>query len=134
MKCVEGSCSAHQVRESGGTTLARRIHFLMALALVLAVLSGQASAQSGNATNLFVSPGGNDGNSGRDAAQPFATIARARDEVRRLRTSGGPAEPVTIYLRGGLYLLREPLAFTPEDSIRAGAEMVLNLCLEFLHF
>jgi hypothetical protein len=93
----------------------------MALALVLAALSGRASAQSGNATTLFVSPGGNDGNSGRDAAQPFATIARARDEVRRLRTSGGPAEPITIYLRGGLYLLREPLVFTPEDSGTAGA-------------
>ena len=43
-------------------------------------------------------------------------LGGARDEVPRLRTSGGPAEPVTIYLRGGLYLLREPLDFTLEES------------------
>ena len=101
--------------------MARRINFLIVLALVLAALIGQASAQSHNSTTLFVSPGGNDSNSGHDAAQPFATIVRARDEVRRLHNKGSAAGPVTIYLRGGVYQLSEPLVFTPEDSGTAAA-------------
>ena len=72
---------------------------------------------------FFVSPRGNDGWSGKldhpNAAHsdgPFRTPLRARDAIRRLKASGSLTGPVTVYLRGGVYELHEPLVFTPEDS------------------
>ncbi len=59
---------------------------------------------------LYVSPGGDDISSGA-AAKPFATLARARDEIRRRKPHGA-----VVHLRGGMYTLREPLIFAPEDS------------------
>ncbi len=61
---------------------------------------------------IFVAAGGSDANSGRSVQQPFATITRARDEARKLHGTA----PVTVYLRGGLHLLRQPVVFGPEDS------------------
>jgi hypothetical protein len=70
-------------------------------------------------TDLYVSPAGSDKWSGAladpDPAAndgPLATIARARDLLRRARTPG----PVTVWLRGGRYALRQPLVFGPDDS------------------
>ena len=74
---------------------------------------------------LYVSPDGNDAWSGRMPAAsarktdgPFNSVARARDEIRGLKRRG-PIGPVTVYLRGGRYELKEALEFTPADS---GAE------------
>ena len=47
---------------------------------------------------------------------PFATLARARDAVRRLKAPGTNTRPVTVLIRGGEYRLTEPLVFGPEDS------------------
>jgi hypothetical protein len=68
---------------------------------------------------FYVSPQGKDENPGT-RAQPFATIGRARDEVRRAVAAGLKA-PLTVWLRGGRYELREPLVFGPADS---GAEQL----------
>ncbi len=70
---------------------------------------------------LFVAPNGNDANTGRNVQQPFATITRARDEVRRLHQASGAAAPITVYLRGGLHAVRQPVVFGPEDSGTAAA-------------
>lgn len=67
---------------------------------------------------LFVAPGGNDGNPGTKA-RPFATVLRARDEVRKIRAS--QKLPVTIYLRGGVYRVDRMIEFAPEDSGSQGA-------------
>jgi hypothetical protein len=71
---------------------------------------------------LYVSPEGNDAWSGRIEAPnasatdgPFATIDRARLAVRALRGLG-PAHPVSVQIRNGVYFLASPLVFTPEDS------------------
>jgi hypothetical protein len=58
---------------------------------------------------------GSDENPGT-AAQPFATLARARDAVRQLNAGGPPKATVTVLVRGGTYLLKETLVFGPEDS------------------
>ncbi|MEM1509661.1 MAG: right-handed parallel beta-helix repeat-containing protein [Thermofilaceae archaeon] len=51
-------------------------------------------------------PDGSDG--------PLASLAAARDQLRKLRKAGkGPA---TVLIRGGTYYLESPLVFTPEDS------------------
>lgn len=47
---------------------------------------------------------------------PFATIARARDAVRELKSHGELSKPVFVYIQRGTYYLNEPLVFTPEDS------------------
>jgi hypothetical protein len=79
----------------------------------------------GERTVFFVSPQGKDAWSGTlpasnaDASHgPFATLARARDAVRKLKgqQDGALGQPVAILLRGGTYHLAEPLELGPQDS------------------
>ena len=65
---------------------------------------------------LYVAPSGNDTLSGAIAG-PFATLDRARDEVRKLKAAGkvGPGG-VTINIAEGSYLLEHPLELTSADS------------------
>ncbi len=72
---------------------------------------------------LFVSPKGNDHWSGRKASPnkagddgPFATIEAAQKAVRKLKRKGELTEPVRVIIRGGVYALKKPLRFGPEDS------------------
>ncbi|MCR4439638.1 MAG: right-handed parallel beta-helix repeat-containing protein [bacterium] len=73
---------------------------------------------------LYISPQGNDAWSGRrpsaNAAPsdgPFATLARAREEIRALRRAGQfPAHGVRVFLRGGDYALASTFELTAEDS------------------
>ncbi|MBN2314469.1 MAG: right-handed parallel beta-helix repeat-containing protein [Sedimentisphaerales bacterium] len=46
----------------------------------------------------------------------FATVERARDAIRAFKKTGRFDEPVTVYLRGGMYPLTEGLLLTLEDS------------------
>ncbi len=74
------------------------------------------SAQPGFAAALYVSPEGRDDNPGT-RAKPFATLERARDEVRHLRQSGKPPKgTLTIWLRGGDYVRTNALELTAADS------------------
>jgi hypothetical protein len=76
---------------------------------------------------LYVAPGGNDGWSGRLAAPnggdgPFHTLARARDEIRRIKKAGPlPAGGIVVELAGGNYELGTPLTLAAEDSGTADA-------------
>ncbi|MFC2098565.1 right-handed parallel beta-helix repeat-containing protein [Bacteroidota bacterium] len=65
---------------------------------------------------LYVSSDGNDAWNGELVEKPFATIQRARDVIRELKKEAPLTKPVTVYIRGGLYELSEPLVFTPENS------------------
>jgi hypothetical protein len=79
---------------------------------------------------LYVSPQGNDAWSGKVAAAadgdgPFATLNRARDEIRKLKKAGGlPAGGVEVVVLSGVHELQEPLALTAEDSGSAAAPIV----------
>ncbi len=73
-------------------------------------------------TLFYVSPEGNDAWSGlipvpgKDAKDgPFASPGRARKALLEAKSKGASG-PFAVELRGGLYELRETLAFTPEDS------------------
>jgi len=81
------------------------------------------------AADLYVVTNGNDAWSGRLAEPnaektdgPFATLGRARDEIRKMKAVGGthasplPAGGVTVLVRGGTYCLKEPLVLEPADS------------------
>jgi parallel beta-helix repeat protein len=82
---------------------------LLSLAACVAAHSAEIS--------LYVAPGGDDRNPGTTPARPFATLERARDEARKLKSRGS----VVVYLRGGLYTLTRPIVFTPQDSGSAAA-------------
>lgn len=76
-------------------------------ALFVAVL---AAASSLSARDLYVAPTGDDANPG-SLEKPFATLERARDAARAIKS-----EPVTIWLRGGVYFRERTLALTAADS------------------
>jgi hypothetical protein len=65
--------------------------------------------------DFVVATTGSDDNPGT-AAKPFATLARAREAVRKLNAGGPPKATVTVLVRDGTYVLKETLAFGPEDS------------------
>jgi len=94
----------------------------------MAIISNVAAAQS--PVVLYVSTQGNDAWSGSleepapsDNDGPLATIAGARDTLRKLRQTGvvNADTPVNILVRGGEYLLSAPVVFLPEDSGSANA-------------
>ncbi|HIJ66036.1 MAG TPA: right-handed parallel beta-helix repeat-containing protein [Candidatus Hydrogenedentes bacterium] len=100
------------------------IHSAFAAILIVAFCStvGTASALADEIT-LYVATDGNDGWSGRlvEANEggtdgPLASIAGARDAIRRLKAVGAVEGPVTVLIRKGTYRVAEPIVFTPEDS------------------
>lgn len=95
------------------------------ICLTLAGAPALSAAPAPGETVLYVAPEGRDTWSGKlpepNAARsdgPLATLAGARDAVRRLkaRQGGTLKTPVTVAIRGGLYLLPETVTLTPEDS------------------
>ncbi|MEJ2399547.1 MAG: VWA domain-containing protein [Gammaproteobacteria bacterium] len=90
------------------------------LVSIFAAISAIASA-----AEFFVSPEGNDSNSGT-RAEPFATIAHARDAVRGLSDRN---EPITVYLREGTHYLPETLVSRgtiPAKEVRALSNGMLD--------
>lgn len=68
--------------------------------------------------DFVVAADGSDHNPGTPA-QPFATLAHARDAVRELLAAGASRD-VTVLVRGGTYRLIQPIFFGPRDSARNG--------------
>lgn len=80
------------------------------------------------ATELYISPEGNDQNPGTEA-QPLATLERARDAIRELQASGGlPPDGVTVWLKGGVYHRTESFCLSEEDSGTAEAPILYRAC------
>lgn len=87
------------------------LHCLIATLFVIGL-----SSTSTLARELFVSPSGNDANTGtRDA--PFATLSRARNALREGR-AGPPRTnaPATIWIAPGRYVLQDSLVLDARDS------------------
>jgi hypothetical protein len=104
-----------------------------ALALLLGVLwawtSHARTADETTSADFYVSTGGRDDWSGRlaepNAARtdgPFASVARARDAVRRLKSQSARKDLV-VRIRGGCYRLRETLVFSTDDSAPDGGSV-----------
>ncbi len=101
-----------------------------ALLAVLALLPAATSS----ATEIHLSPAGNDANPGT-AAQPVKTPQAAQVRVRSL-IKAGLSEPVDVIFAAGNYVMAAPLELRPEDSgtatlpitwkAAAGAEVVLS--------
>ena len=84
--------------------------------IVFAVIS----AASASAAELYVSPTGDDANPGT-REKPLATLAGARDAVRKLKQAGPLQQPVTVRVGGGIYFLAQAVEFTQQDSGTAAA-------------
>ncbi|MDR2036977.1 MAG: right-handed parallel beta-helix repeat-containing protein [Bacteroidales bacterium] len=64
---------------------------------------------------IYVAPDGNDGNTGSEDS-PLATIAGARNNIRKIKATGLPAGGIIVYFRGGTYPITETTYLTNEDS------------------
>ena len=78
---------------------------------------------------LYVSPTGRDSWSGTTSVSsvhdgPFATLERAREEVRKLKHKNLPKGGVAINLLGGIYSLDKSFELTPDDSGIEGSPIV----------
>ena len=71
------------------------------------------------ATELYVSPSGNDEANGTQAA-PLATVTEAQKRMR----AAGAADGGTVYLEDGVYYLSDTLVFEPQDSGSEGKPVV----------
>jgi parallel beta-helix repeat protein len=90
------------------------------LSLLILALAGDAA----RGVNLYVASTGNDASPGT-AARPFATLQRARDEIRHLKAAGPlPEGGVTVEVQGGVYRLWQPLELTAADSGQPKAPIV----------
>jgi len=70
----------------------------------------------GPGVTLHVAPDGSDANPGT-RAKAFATLERARDEVRGLKKAGDlPKGGIAVELAGGVYERAKPLDLSAEDS------------------
>ncbi len=69
----------------------------------------------------YVSTDGCDSNSGT-IKHPFASIEKARDVVRSLSESQ-KSQGVTVFIRGGIYVITEPIVFNVEDSAAPGSHI-----------
>lgn len=77
------------------------------------------------ALSLHVAPGGSDAGDGT-AERPFATLERARDEVRALRKAGRLAGAAEVVIEGGRYRVGRTFELTREDSGSPGAPVVFR--------
>lgn len=74
--------------------------------------------------NLFVASHGSDANAGSED-KPFATLERARDEIRKIKAAGPlPAGGITVEVSGGVYELSRPWELTEQDSGTESAPIV----------
>ncbi|MFA6546461.1 MAG: hypothetical protein WCS99_18740, partial [Limisphaerales bacterium] len=100
--------------------------FTILLTTILACLLDAVSARplGDGDTVFYVATCGSDANPGT-TTKPFATIQRARDEIRRMKRNRGlPNSGVVVEVLGGRYELAKPVELTAEDSGTAEAPVV----------
>ena len=93
--------------------------------LAASIVCSFAFLSSAAPVTFYVATDGSDAASGQ-ATSPFATLGRARDEIKRLKASGNLASGATVLVRSGTYELSEPLVFTPECSGEDGAPVTFE--------
>lgn len=97
------------------------IGVFLLICLVVSLSSLTVLANEGFQNVLYVSPDGDDHNSGTEI-HPFRTIERARDEVRTLNNS--MTGDITVYLRSGVYEINDTIEFSESDSGTNGYKVI----------
>ncbi len=107
-----------------GSGLSRRDFGKLSIGTLGAILPGSRllAANAGpmpaeeSADDLYISADGNDRGAGT-RARPFATLERARDQIRSLKRTGKlPQHGITVWLRGGVYRRTQTFKLEAEDS------------------
>jgi len=70
-------------------------------------------------TELYISKKGRDTNPGT-LEKPFASFSKVKNEIRKIEG------PVVVYVREGVYYLKEPVIFTSEDSRKPTARVTYS--------
>jgi hypothetical protein len=99
----------------------------IALLALFGAFLGGTDGSRGGAVTFYVAAEGEDRHPGTEA-EPFATLARARDAIRALKAAGELPGPVQVWVRGGTYFLAETLRLGAEDSGRPEAPVVYQAC------
>jgi len=110
--------------------MSRGLHLCVVMAAVLG--GAWAMAQEQERAVLYVAANGNDQWSGRlgkpNAGKtdgPFATLERARDEMRKIKKAGAlPKGGIVVEIRGGRHERTDIFRLTAEDSGTADAPIV----------
>jgi hypothetical protein len=91
--------------------------------LVAVCCCGRTAVASPEPLVLHVSPDGRDAWSGRAPKPnrehtdgPLASVAGARDAIRKVTAGGGLRQPVRVLIQPGEYTIVEPVVFEPQDS------------------
>ena len=110
----------------------------MQRALTLGVLVAAMSAAhltTAEAAELYVTPNDNDAWSGTLAKPnadgsdgPVASLAGARDALRKLRAAKSAEGPVRILVAAGQYTMVEPLTLQPQDGGTEAAPVTYEAC------
>jgi hypothetical protein len=77
-----------------------------------------------NSSEFYISPGGNDHNSG-NSLNPFATLTRAMEAVKEAFQQE-PDEDCTVWLSYGLYQLSEPIVIKSEDLKNRNGKLIFR--------
>ena len=80
-------------------------------------LNGNFAKRAPVMAEFYVSPAGNDGNSG-EKGSPFATVGRARDEVRK--RNADMQGDIIVHIAEGEYALSDTLVFDARDGATNG--------------
>lgn len=67
-------------------------------------------------TQIFVATSGNDINGTGTSGQPFASLERARDEIRKQNKEGIRKKSFQVNLRGGTYYIKNTFLLSEQDS------------------
>ncbi|MGR0482456.1 MAG: right-handed parallel beta-helix repeat-containing protein [Candidatus Electronema sp. V4] len=74
---------------------------------------------------LFVDHDGNDAANLGTKNSPFATLTRARDAIRAVKQASGlPDGGITVWVRGGLYEMKDSFTLSAQDSGSEGKPIV----------
>lgn len=74
----------------------------------------------------YVAPGGSDSNDG-SKRHPFATLERARDQIRALREGRGyPPDGVSVIVRGGRFAVTNTFELDEQDACASNAPVVFR--------
>ena len=101
------------------------------LCFAIVLLGALTMTSSAGALTLYVAPDGNDQWSGQlekanadKSNGPLASLAGARDAVRKLKDRLQLNAPIHVVFADGTYPLTEPVVFKPEDSGSAGVPII----------
>jgi len=85
--------------------------------LLVSALLALVGVPTLSVAELFVGPNGDDARDGKSPATAFATMGRARDEIRKMKAGAGlPTGGVTVEILSGKYSLENSLEFSAADS------------------